>query len=135
MRSAISLLCFFDIVKSLGVAGQRPQQGTKFCRMGRNSIHPSVHQRGVRAYQRGLKAFQRGLRACQRGARACQEAQGGWTDLQMDRISPHSTELCPLPGLLPKKGQVYLWVLQWGGCKNLNLPDRLWTEEFTPNVK
>ena len=29
-----------------------------------------------------------------------------------------------------------LWeYAHWGGCKNLNLPDHLWTEEFTPNVK
>ena len=37
MRSAVPLPCFFDVVKSQGVAGQRPRQGTKSCRMGRNS--------------------------------------------------------------------------------------------------
>ena len=88
------------------VAGQRPQQGTKSCSMGRNSIHPSIHpfirtsicwsvcllsnqgvkgsvflglracQRGLRACQRGLEAYPRGLRACQRGLRVC------WTGLR-----------------------------------------------------
>ena len=43
MRSAVPLPCFFDVVKSQGVAGQRPRQGTKSCRMGRISIHPYVH--------------------------------------------------------------------------------------------
>ena len=43
MRSAVPLPCFFDVVKSQTVAGQRPQQGTKSCRMGRNSVRPSVH--------------------------------------------------------------------------------------------
>ena len=43
MRSAVPLPCFFDVEKSRGVAGQRPQQGTKSCRMGRNSVRPSVH--------------------------------------------------------------------------------------------
>ena len=42
MRSAVPLPCCFDVVKSQGVAGQRPRQGTKSCRMGRNSIRPSV---------------------------------------------------------------------------------------------
>ena len=42
MRSAVPLPCFFDVVKSQKVAGQRPQQGTKSCRMGRNSVHPSA---------------------------------------------------------------------------------------------
>ena len=39
--SAVPLPCFID-VKSQTVAGQRPQQGTNSCRMGRNSIRPSV---------------------------------------------------------------------------------------------
>ena len=47
MRSAVPLPCYFDVLKSHKVAGQRPQQGTKFCRIGRNSVclsvHPSVH--------------------------------------------------------------------------------------------
>ena len=45
MRSAVPLRCFIDVVKSQRVAGQRPQQVTKFCLMGSNSVHPymSVH--------------------------------------------------------------------------------------------
>ena len=42
MRSAVPLHCFIDVVKSQRVAGQRPRQGTKSCRMGRNSVHPYV---------------------------------------------------------------------------------------------
>ena len=42
MRSAVPLPCLFDVVKSQKVAGQRPQQGTKSCRMVRNSVRPSV---------------------------------------------------------------------------------------------
>ena len=41
-RSAVPLPCLIDIVKSQRVAGQRPQQGTKFCRIGRNSASPYV---------------------------------------------------------------------------------------------
>ena len=41
MRSAAPLPCLFDVVKSQNVAGQWPQQGTKSCRMGRNSAHLS----------------------------------------------------------------------------------------------
>ena len=38
---------WFDVVKSQKLAGQRPRQGTKSCRMGRNSSirlssHPSI---------------------------------------------------------------------------------------------
>ena len=43
MRSVISLPCFVDIEKSQRVAGQRSQQGTKFCRMGRNSVCLNIH--------------------------------------------------------------------------------------------
>ena len=43
MRSAVSLPCFFDVVKSQRVAGQRPRQGTKSCRTGRNSVRPSIY--------------------------------------------------------------------------------------------
>ena len=42
MRSAVPLPCFFHVVKSQKVAGQRPRQGTKSCRMGRNSRRPYV---------------------------------------------------------------------------------------------
>ena len=38
MRSAVPLPCLFDVVKSQNVAGQRPRQGTKSCRMGRKSV-------------------------------------------------------------------------------------------------
>ena len=42
MRSAVPLPCFFDVVKSQRVAGQRPRQGTKSRRRGRNSFCPPV---------------------------------------------------------------------------------------------
>ena len=42
MRSAVPLPCFFDEMKLQRVAGQQPQQGTKSCRMGRNSVCPSI---------------------------------------------------------------------------------------------
>ena len=42
MRSAVPFPCFFDVVKSQKVAGQRHRQGTKSCRMGRNSFLSSV---------------------------------------------------------------------------------------------
>ena len=90
MRSAVPLPCFFDVVRSWRVTGLQPQQGTKSCRIGRNSnlsirpsvcppIHLSIHWGpingvswwGLRAYQRGLKACPMGLRACSRGLRAC----------------------------------------------------------------
>ena len=88
MRSAVPLPCLFDVVKSQNVAGQRPQQGTKSCRMGRNSIRPSIHPfvhltirsaihpRGLRTSGRGLRASRQGLRASQRG--------GGWTGGRTD---------------------------------------------------
>ena len=43
MRSAFTLPCFFDVVKSQKVAGQRPRQGTKSCRIGRHSVRSYVH--------------------------------------------------------------------------------------------
>ena len=121
MRSAVPLPCLFDVVKSQKVAGQRPRQGTKSCRMGRNSIRPSIRfpykgsdsswrgqrasWRGLRSSWRFLRASQRGLRAYQRGLRACQEGWGGrmdrQTDVRTDGISPHSTGVCPLSGPLP----------------------------------
>ena len=33
---------WFDVVEFQMVAGQQPQQGTKSCRMGRNSVLPAV---------------------------------------------------------------------------------------------
>ena len=42
MRSAVSLPCFFEVLKSQKVAGHQSQQGTKSCRMWRNSVHLSV---------------------------------------------------------------------------------------------
>ena len=42
MRSAVPLPCFFEVTKSQKVAGQRPRQGTKSCRMGRNSVRPYI---------------------------------------------------------------------------------------------
>ena len=60
MRIAVSLHCFVDMVKLQRVAWQRPQQGTKSCRMGRNSVRPSVcpstiHARGQRTSWKGLR--------------------------------------------------------------------------------
>ena len=63
MRSAVPLPCVFDVVNSQRVARQRPQQGTKSCRMEKNSVHPSIRPRGLRASWRGLRACQRVLRA------------------------------------------------------------------------
>ena len=92
MRSAVPLPCFFDVAKLQSVAGQRPRQGTKSCRMGRNLARPCIRLSNrpfvcyLEASCWGLRACQRGLRACQRGLRACQEDQGGdgrtdgWTD-------------------------------------------------------
>ena len=101
LAKAVPLPCFFDFVKSQKVAGQRPQQGMKSYRIGRNSIHPSVrpsarplvgltalyqrglraskrglsaNRRGLKAIRRGLRTYKRGLRAYQRGRRACQRA-------------------------------------------------------------
>ena len=87
MRSAVPLPCFFDVVKSQRVAGQRPRQGTKSCRMGRNSvslyIRPPIRfpykgsessWRGQRASWRGLRASWRCLRASQRCLKACQRS-------------------------------------------------------------
>ena len=42
VRSAVPLPCFFNVVKSRRVAGQRSWQGIKSCRMGRNSVRPFV---------------------------------------------------------------------------------------------
>ena len=42
MRSAVPLPCFFDVVRSPRIAGLQPQQGTKSCTMGRNSISLSA---------------------------------------------------------------------------------------------
>ena len=55
MRSAVPLPCFVDVVKLQRVAGQRPRQGTKSCRMGKNSVRPSVRpyvRPSVRLYVR-----------------------------------------------------------------------------------
>ena len=42
MRSLVPLSCFFDAVKSLKLAGQQPPQGMESCRMGKNSVCPSI---------------------------------------------------------------------------------------------
>ena len=55
MRSAVPLPCFFEVTKSQKVAGQRPQQGTKSCRMGRNSVHPPIHP-SVRCPSKGSES-------------------------------------------------------------------------------
>ena len=72
--------------------GQRPREGTKSYRMGRNSVRPSIRlpvrppladpqtllagPQTLRASLRGLKACWRGLRACWRGLRASQRGLG-----------------------------------------------------------
>ena len=65
MRSAVPLPCFFDVVKLHRVAGQRPQQGTKSCRMVRNSvrlyIRPSNHPLGIEGPLWGLPKGYEGL--------------------------------------------------------------------------
>ena len=98
MRSAVPLPCFFDVVRSPRIAGLQPQQGTKSCTMGRNSISlsaPSVclpillsisctskrsegqsmgsegQLVGSEGLPGGLKACPMGLRACSRGLMAC----------------------------------------------------------------
>ena len=43
MRSAVPFPCFFDIVKSQKVAGQRAQHWTKSRTMTGNSVHLSAH--------------------------------------------------------------------------------------------
>ena len=85
MGSAVPLPCFFDVVKSQRVAGKWPQLGTKSCRMGKNSLCPSVHlsicasncpfihlsaihPRGLRASWWSLSASLRGLRAYRKGS-------------------------------------------------------------------
>jgi len=42
LRLAVPLPCFIDVTNFQQVAGQQPRQGTKSCRMGRNSICPSI---------------------------------------------------------------------------------------------
>ena len=65
MRSAVPLPCFFDVVGSLIVAGQ------------------------------GRRASQQGLKASQRGEGWTYGGTYGRTDVQTNRMSPHST--LPLP--------------------------------------
>ena len=95
--------------------GQRPQQGTKSCKMGRNSvclsIRPSIRPplagpqtllAGLQTLLTGpqtLRASWRGLRARQQGLRASHMDK--WMDGRTNRISPHFTGLCPLSGPLP----------------------------------
>ena len=71
MRSAVPLPCFIDVVKSQKVAGQRPQQGTKSCRMGRNSvrpyIRPSIHLSVVQLL--GSEGLPQGSRGRPEGSR------------------------------------------------------------------
>ena len=88
--SAVPLPCFFAVWKLQRVAGQWPQEATKSCRIGKNSIcpsirlsvhlfshlsvHPSVH---LRACQRALRASWRVLRANLRGLRGL---RASWRD-------------------------------------------------------
>ena len=113
-KAAVPLPCFFAVLKSQRVAGQQPREGTKSCRMGRNSVRPSVHplvhpwacQRALRARWRVLRAnlrSLRGLRVSWRSLRASQGGTYGQTDRRTYGISPHSTGLRPLSGPLPKK--------------------------------
>ena len=40
--SAVPLPCFFVVEKSYRITRQRPREGTKSCRMGKNSVHLSA---------------------------------------------------------------------------------------------
>ena len=40
--SAVPLTCCFDVVNTRRVAGQQLQEGSKFCRMGKNTVHRYV---------------------------------------------------------------------------------------------
>ena len=90
MRIAVPLPCFVDMVKLQRVAWQRPQQGTKSCRMGSNFIRLSVRlsvrlsillwlalrplladSQTLMAGPQTLRVSLRGLRACWRSLRAC----------------------------------------------------------------
>ena len=77
------------------------QRGLKSCQR-----RMRARFRGLRASQRGLRASRRGLRATQQSLRASPRGTDGCTDVQtyewMNRISPHSTRLCPLLEPLPK---------------------------------
>ena len=89
IRSAVPLSRFFDVLKSQRVAGQRPRQGTKSCKIGRNSVRPSVlpsvcllvHpwacQRALRARCRVLRANLRGLRGQLEGSEGQPEGSEG----------------------------------------------------------
>ena len=82
MRSAVPLPCLFDVVKSQNVAGQRPRQGTKSCRMGRNSVRPSAPLwlalrpcwLALRPLQPALRPLQQALRPLQQAFRPLQQA-------------------------------------------------------------
>ena len=103
-RSAVPLPCLLDVVKLQRVAGQRPQQRMKSCRMGGNSVWPSICPSVPPPYK---------------GSEGQPEG-GGWTDGWMDwqNFSPFY-RTCPLLGPLPcyplrfqhikEAGQGYCW--------------------------
>ena len=55
MRSAVPLPCLFDVVKCQRVEGQWPRQGTKSCRMGRNSVRPFIRPWTQKGHAIGVK--------------------------------------------------------------------------------
>ena len=66
MRLAVPLPCFFDVIKRQRLAGQRPQQGTKSCRMGRFSVCSYVRPfppqaSGIAGWASGLADWGSGL--------------------------------------------------------------------------
>ena len=79
MRSAVPLPWFFDVVTSQKVAGQRPQQGTKSCRMGRNSVRPSAHPLFGWSIHPLSKGFE-GRREGSEGSRGLPEGCEGLTE-------------------------------------------------------
>ena len=67
----LKLACWYPMLKFLNpklsysiylypswIFGQRPQYGTKFCRIGKNSLDPSVHPSPPRPSKPGLRAKQ-----------------------------------------------------------------------------
>ena len=100
--SAVPLPCYFDVVNFQRVAGQRPREGTKSCRMGRNSVCPSVHLSESGGRQEGPEGQLEGSMGRPDGLRA---SQGGRMNEQMDKqsFSPFYRTLSPLGAAAQKE--------------------------------
>ena len=120
--------CFFDVVKSQIVAGERLQQGTKSCRMGRNFVCPSVRlhirpsarpsfgwstsppSKGAEGQLEGSEGLPEGSEGLSEGSEGLSEGSEGLLKgpeglsemYVLYGFSPHFAQLCPLSGLLPK---------------------------------